>query len=346
YQVIKAGDEHLKFVFLTGVSQFSGLSIFSGLNNLENITMSEEFSSICGYTQEEFENNFKEHIEKAATANEMSEKEILSKIKYYYNGYSWDGKISVYNPFSALLFLKQKKFNRYWFASGTPTFLIEQIKKKDNLESFVQKQAVMEDVLSGFAVEEIETTALLFQTGYLTIKKEEETMRGSLYTLDFPNFEVKDAFLTSLIKVYTNKTIQAVYNLNDKLYEALIGKDAEKLTDSLTELYASIPYNLHITKEAYYHSLFLVTCRLAGFDVEAEVHTNKGRIDVVLKKDNIVIIVEIKYGEDKSIEVLLQEAISQIKDKKYYEKYIGNEVILLALTFGRNKEIGCKFKNL
>ncbi|MDR2066748.1 MAG: AAA family ATPase [Endomicrobium sp.] len=199
YQLLKGSDAHLKFVFMTGVSRFVGLSIFSAWNNLYDITMDSEFATICGYTQEELESNFKEHIESTTEYMGKSKEELLSKIKHWYNGYSWDGKTFVYNPFSTLKLFYSKEFHEYWFNTGTPTFLIEQIKKKDDLELFAEQQRVREEGLSGFAAEEVETSALLFQTGYLTIKKKEATEMEVSYTIGFPNFEVKTAFLTSLL---------------------------------------------------------------------------------------------------------------------------------------------------
>ncbi|MDR1244810.1 MAG: hypothetical protein LBJ98_02400 [Endomicrobium sp.] len=145
----------------------------------------------------------------------MSKEELLEKIKYFYNGYSWDGKTYVYNPFSTLLFLDKKEFKEYWYETGTPTFLIEQIKKKSNdLEPFAKSQEVGMAVLKGDGSDNVETIALLFQTGYLTVKKKGLMERGSIYTLDFPNFEVKNAFLTSLIKAYMNKESREVERAN------------------------------------------------------------------------------------------------------------------------------------
>jgi hypothetical protein len=201
YQAVKASDEHLRFVFLAGVSQFSGESIFAGLNKLNDITMNAKYASICGYTQEELEDNFKEYIESVSEVMGMTKEEVLSAIKKWYNGYSWDGKTFAYNPFSTLLFFKNKRFNEYWFETGTPTFLIKQIKKKDDLESFVESREVGMSSLKGDGSDNIETTALLFQTGYLTIKKEEiGEDRRARYALDFPNMEVRSAFLSSLMK--------------------------------------------------------------------------------------------------------------------------------------------------
>ena len=199
--MIKAGDEHIEFVLLTGVSQFSGLSIFSGLNNLNNITMNSKYGAICGYTQEELERDFKEHIEYTAKELKMTEEKLLSEIKRWYNGYSWDGKEFVYNPFSTLKFFDSKEFIGHWFETGTPTFLIEQVEKMQEIEYLVQPQRVSQEVLKGPDKEEMEPTSLLFQIGYLTVKKEEQTERGVYYTIDFPNYEVKDAFLTRLVAV-------------------------------------------------------------------------------------------------------------------------------------------------
>jgi hypothetical protein len=218
YQVIKASDEHLRFVFLTGVSQFLGLSIFSGLNNLNNITMNAKYASICGYTQEELGNSFKEYIESTSQEMDLTKEELLSEIKYWYNGYSWDGKTFVYNPFSTLSFFDKKKFESYWFETGTPTFLIEQIKKKDDLESFTQVREVRMSSLKGDGSDNIETTALLFQTGYLTIKKEEiGEDRRSCYRLDFPNMEVRNAFLSSLMKAYALRDLEEIEGINKEI---------------------------------------------------------------------------------------------------------------------------------
>jgi hypothetical protein len=343
YQVIKASDEHLKFVLMTGVSRFSGLSVFSALNNLHDITMSNKYSAICGYTQEELESNFKEYIESATKMMGTTTKGVLSEIKRWYNGYSWDGKTFVYNPFSTLLFFSERKYANYWFATGTPTFLIEQIKKRNDLESFAESREVGNDSIRGDGNDKIETTALLFQTGYLTIKKEEIVDNESQYEIDFPNYEVKSSFLSSLMKEYALRESEEICKINKKIGKALKEKKVEDLEESLTELFANIPYDLTTEKESYYHSLFLLAGRMSGYEVEGEVHTNKGRIDAVLKKGNDVIVVEIKYNKDKSTKEMVEEALKQIKDKKYYEKYSGNEVSLLAVVFGDKKEIACRF---
>ncbi|MDR0399215.1 MAG: ATP-binding protein [Endomicrobium sp.] len=343
YQVIKASDEHLKFVFMTGVSRFSGISVFSALNNLHDITTSNKYSSICGYTQEELEINFKEYIESTAKIMETTRKEVLSEIRKWYNGYSWDGKTYVYNPFSTLVLFSEKKFANYWFETGTPTFLIEQIKKRNDLESFAESREVGRGSLIGDGSDKIETTPLLFQTGYLTIKKEEIVDNESQYELDFPNYEVKSSFLSSLMKEYALRESEEINGINKKIAKGLKEKNAENLGKSLRELFANIPYDLTTEKESYYHSLFLLAARMSGYEVEGEVHTDKGRIDAVLRKGKEIIVVEIKYSKEKSSEEMIEEALNQIRERKYYEKYAENDVSLLVIAFGDKKEIACKF---
>jgi hypothetical protein len=254
----------------------------------------------------------------------------------------------VYNPFSTLKLFYSKEFREYWYATGTPTFLIDEIKKKNDLGMFIEPQKVIDSTLIGSNSEEIEPVALFFQTGYLTIKKKEYVERKMWYILDFPNYEVESAFLSSLLKEYTFKKEEEVNEINKKIGKALKETDEKRLEESLIELLANIPYDLHIKQEKYYHSLFLIISKLSGYEPEGEEHTDKGRIDVVLRKEEKVIVVEIKYVKEKSsdIESKIKEAIGQIRDRKYYEKYARKEVSLLAIAFGENKEIRCKFENV
>jgi hypothetical protein len=307
--------------------------------------MNYKYLTICGYTQEELEDNFREHIEEAGKYLGISYDETIQMIKHWYNGYSWDGKLFVYNPFSTLLFFDNKKFKEYWFETGTPTFLIEQIKKNNDLNSFIKSKTVRGASLKGSSSNNIETIALLFQTGYLTIKKEEVTDGKLQYTLDFPNMEVETAFLGSLMKEYCFREPSEISEINERISKALREKNGEELKSSLTELFANIPYDLTTEKESYYHSLFLLAAKMSGYEVEGEAHTDKGRIDAVLKKANNVIIVEIKYSKEKTTDKMIKEAIGQILDKKYHEKYVYNKISLLAIAFG-DKEIGCEFQTL
>jgi DNA-binding transcriptional regulator GbsR (MarR family) len=184
----------------------------------------------------------------------------------------------------------------------------------------------------------------LFQTGYLTVKKKERGETGVRYIIDFPNFEVRDAFLSRLMAAYARKRQEEVERVRDKVYEGLKEKDEKKLERSLTELFANISYKLITERESYYHSLFLLAAKMSGYEVESEVDMDKRRIDAVLKKGREVIVVEIKHGKGKKVEELLKEGMEQIKERKYCEKYDSSEVSLLAVAFGEDKEIGCKFE--
>jgi hypothetical protein len=240
------------------------------------------------------------------------------------------------------MFFDKKEFERYWFVTGTPTFLIEGIEKKQDLKTYIEPQVVSSDILRGTEDDEIETTGLLFQTGYLTVKKKEIINYEPEYTIDFPNIEVKNEFLTRLIARYAKKSQKDIKSLRGEVYTSLTNKDEEKLKKSLTKIFANIPYDILKKEESYYEALFLTTAIVSGFEIDGEVHTDKGRIDAILKYEKRVIVVEIKYGKKSKIEQLLKEEMEQIKEKKYYEKYDGREVSLLALAFGENREIGCK----
>jgi hypothetical protein len=170
YQVMKGTDDHLRLIFLTGVSKFAGLSVFSALNNPKDITLDKNYAMLCGITQEELESYFPEHLDAVAKELSITRNELLENIQEWYNGYSWDGKTSVYNPFSTLLLLDQKVFRNFWFATGTPTFLIELLKKRNNIESYLQPIQARDNIFSSYDPERLETIPLLFQTGYLTIK--------------------------------------------------------------------------------------------------------------------------------------------------------------------------------
>jgi hypothetical protein len=200
----------------------------------------------------------------------LSKEELLSEIKYWYNGYSWDGKTSVYNPFSTLKLFDSKEFREYWYETGTPTFLIDEIKKKNDLEMFIEPQKVIDRTLIGSNSDVIEAVALSFQTGYLTIKKKEIVEDEAEYTIDFPNYEVESAFLSSLLKGYTFKNEEEVNEINKKIGKALKEIDEKKLEESLKELLANIPYDLHIKQEKYYHSLFLIISKMSGYESEGE----------------------------------------------------------------------------
>jgi hypothetical protein len=347
YKVLKGADGDIKFIFLTGVSKFAGLSIFSALNNVTDITLSENYSTLCGITQEELESNFSEHLEVAAKKLSVSRKKLLNDIRKWYNGYSWDGKTSVYNPFGTLLFFNENKFRSYWFETGTPTFLIELIKKRNDLEPFLQPVQASDAVFSSYDPERLETIPLLFQTGYLTIKAIKRKHRRQIYRLEPPNFEVRDAFIEHLFKSYTEVPMEAMIRLHDNMRRQIKACDSEGLEQSLRSMIARVPYQLHIGEEKYYHSLLLVWLYFLGFKAQSEISTNIGRIDAVWKSSDVTVVTEVKYSADQPLDKLLEEASKQIHDRKYYEAYLSetNKVILLSVAFA-GKEISCRMETI
>jgi len=327
YSVIKARDVDIRFVFITGVSKFSKVSIFSGLNNLQDITLSPKYGAICGYTQPDLEREFKDHI---IDCN-------LETIKQWYNGYNWQGE-PVYNPFDILLFLSnEKEYDNYWFETGTPTFLIDLIEAKRYYLPNLEKIKASNELIGNFDIEHIKIEALLFQAGYLTIKSKRRIGDKSQYLLKYPNKEVKNSFTDYLLTRLcqdssTKEDIQGV------LYEALDQRDLNALHPIFHSFFASIPNDWYRKNniagyEGYYASIFYCYFASLGLDVTPEDTTNHGRIDMTLKMNDTIFIFEFKVVE------LVKEknsALEQIKAKRYHEKYeMSGEVYLVGVEFSK-----------
>jgi hypothetical protein len=329
---------------MTGVSKFAGLSIFSALNNINDITLDEKYSSICGYTQEELELNFAEHIKAAAQALGNSPQELIDKIRAKYDGYSWDGKTRVYNPFSTLLFFDKREFNDYWFATGTPTFLIKKIKDESQIKGVFEPMVVRDSLLRNSS-SNVGIISLLFQTGYLTIKSSKTVDDIRQYTLVIPNEEVKQALMDNLFSSYSGHDIEELQEISSAIIEQMRTMNEKGFEEKLKFLLSRIPFKLHIKKESYYHSLFLSWLAMLGFDICGEIPTNFGILDAVLKLSDLTIVAELKYSARKSFSTMLKEALKQIKSKKYYEGYTDKPVILLAIAFN-GKTLKCKMEQL
>jgi hypothetical protein len=345
YKILKDNDEYIRFVLLTGVSKFSKVSIFSGLNNLNDITLDKKYAGICGYTQEELETSFSEHIENFAEVEKTDKSKILNSIKKWYNGYSWDGETMVYNPFSTLLLFDKNQFSNFWFSTGTPTFLINLLKERSAEKNLLEPVIVP---LSNFESSDpvnMDIVSLLFQTGYLTVKNVTKSLFSDMpdYTLGIPNNEVQDSIMTHLFASYTDHSLSATTQLRNKVKEQLVASDEQGFTQSLREIFAHIPYQLHIQQERYYHSVLLIWLKMLDFETYGEVSTDKGRIDAVWTWRNHAFVMEIKQSNDKDSDLLLQEALNQIKEKRYYDRYDGYKITLVAVAF-THKEIKCKFE--
>ncbi|MDR0547189.1 MAG: ATP-binding protein [Dysgonamonadaceae bacterium] len=349
YQILKAVDDHLRFVFLTGVSKFSRISIFSGLNNLNDLTMSDKYAAVCGYTQEELLSYFDSYIEELAISEAQTKDEIIKQIKDNYDGYSWDGKTFVYNPFSTLKLFNEKKFIDYWFESGTPTFLVDLIKQRNDIQLITKPFPLAADAFNAYDIQNIDTKLLLFQTGYLTVKSiRKNPFSNSLtYLLDIPNQEVRTGLMTHLLAGFSENSIPDTTTLRDTMMEQLFNGDTAAFNRNLKAMIAHIPYQLHIPEESYYHSLFILWLKMLGFKVDAEVSTNTGRIDAVWTWGDRVVIAEVKYTKEGNLDTLISEAFTQIREKKYYERYNGENkrIALLAVAFA-GREITSQMEEL
>ena len=337
YSVIKDNDEYIEFCFITGVSKFSKTSVFSGLNNLKDITIDWRYSTICGYTQDELDYNFADRFNYLDEEKNVNISELKVEIKKWYNGYSWDGEKKVYNPFSILNYFDSYRFDNYWFATGTPTFLVEKFKELGLKIEDVKEFKVGKLFFDSFDIEKMDYRFLLFQTGYLTIKK--ISTDGKTFTLWYPNNEVKDAFLAYIAASLVNKNPGDIEYINIRLRESLKSYKIDEFVLILKSLISGIPYNIHLNYEAYYHSMFYLIMELVGIDMEVEKSTIKGRIDGVIEFEDKIYIIEFKYLSDKKDnEKLLALAIEQIKTKEYFVPYLNKKKTIYFLAITINKD--------
>ncbi len=333
YSVIKDSDEFVRFCFLTGVSKFLKVSVFSGLNNLKDITLSTQYSDICGYTQYDLETVFKDRF------NKLSDEE-KEQVKKWYNGYSWTGE-SVYNPFDILLYFSENLIDSYWFETGTPEFLIKLLLEKEYNIPNLENISASSILLNNFDINNIEIIPLFFQTGYLTIKERYQLGGKISYKLKIPNIEVKQALTNTILYKYVKDVDSAERNFQI-LNDYLTNNNIDKMKDLFHSFYASIPNEWYRKNnlsnyEGYYASIFYSYFTALGYNVIAEDTTNKGKIDMTVLFDNKCFILEFKVNEY----IGEGNALQQIKDKKYYEKYQNrkdvNEIFLIGVEFSKDE---------
>ncbi|GAA5819155.1 MAG: ATPase AAA [Methanobrevibacter sp. CfCl-M3] len=341
YQALKNSDEYIEFIFITGISKFIHTSIFSKLNNPRDITLLDNYSTICGITHEELEKYCNDHIQIFANKNNIAYDEVLSKINYWYDGYSFDGKKKVFNPFSTLSALKNNEFSHYWFSTGTPHFLVDILKNRYDTIDF-NHLTISEKDLNEIDPMNIENLPLLFQGGYLTIdKKLKNEMFETEYTLKIPNFEVEQAYKDNLVNFYLSEVEEDIIDSHKQLWEDIKNGDGESLADYLEIQFGEIPYYLNLTNKRdrwkLKQTIFLTLLKHLGFKTKGEVAISQGRIDATFRDRKHVVVCEVKYTQDprKSIGELVDEALSQIHEKQYYRLYLNKKfvVILLALAF-------------
>jgi hypothetical protein len=329
YSGLKDKDSQaaLRFFLITGVSKFSQVSIFSDLNYLDDITFDENYAVLTGYTQEELVATFEEHLaylqEKFKTDTKA---ELMGRIRRWYNGYSWDGENRVYNPFSILNLLKKRSFEDYWFKTGTATFLMKKVKEEGLYE--LNNLQVDMTLFDSYDLENMDSRALLFQTGYLTIKSVDRE-RG-LYTLDFPNKEVEMAMHNQLIATLLSRMPADSRRPITLLEDAFMKGDITKVVEIINTMLKDIPSLLLDDKtEHFYHALVHLHFRYLGLFIESEVHTSDGRMDAVVQTPANIYILEFKVNESADI------ALQQIKNKKYAEKYrlSGQPIVGIGINF-------------
>ncbi|MDR3291857.1 MAG: ATP-binding protein [Methanobrevibacter sp.] len=348
YGALKSVESSLKFVFITGVSKFAKTSIFSDLNNLVDLTIREEFSTICGYTQKELENYFKDFIITSSEKHKKRKEDLLESIKNWYNGYSWDGVNFLYNPYSILSFFDTNEFDNYWFETGTPSFLISVIEKQNNMDVLFDKNLSLFGSFPNFDVKNLDLKTILLQSGYLTIKEKiVEFDELTKYSLGIPNKEVRESLFSYILGYYINRTGEDTYPIAKNMFRQIISIDEIGFQRSLELLFNSINYSLHSKlndMEAFYHILFLSWMRIIGFDIQGEVIQLKNRLDCLLIKDDYAIILELKYSKSESLDKLLDKAINQIIEKGYYESYQNKKKIIFVGIAFKNKEIKCRLQ--
>lgn len=326
YSVLKSADPYIELLLITGVSKFSRVSIFSDLNNLEDITLHRRYGDLTGYTQRELETNFTEWIAQALKWRpEETEASLLEKIKEWYDGYTWNTTDYVYNPFSVLNFFSSGDFQDFWFKTGTPTFLIKKMKEQRffNMEDLKINQLLLES----YTLDNLDLRSLLFQTGYLTIQSRDH--RG-MFTLDYPNREVEEAMLGHLIGALLHRSPLDSTRPVIQLEEAFMHNDPAQAVSVINAMLKDIPSHLLAEQdEHFYHALVHLHFRYLGIFIQSEVHTSNGRLDAVVQTPAHTFLIEFKINQSAAV------ALQQIRDKQYADKYAadGKTIIAIGINF-------------
>ena len=333
YSGIKDADSYIRFFFVTGVSKFSKVSIFSKLNNLIDISMDNRYSNIVGWTEKEVTDYFPDYISDIGERFKDYFPDIMKHIRGWYNGYSWDGVTSVYNPVSLMNLFQKQDFRNYWFETGTPTFLMKLIKQNKYTAFDIENTTVSSKFLDKYEINEITLIALLFQTGYLTIKKY-DIISGDI-TLDYPNREVADAFSTHILAKLSDTPVDKTDNLLYRIRRSFLENEIEDFIEYINTLFANIPYNLIENKEKYFHSQFYLIMKIIGYIIDVEVLTIKGRIDAVIRTDDNIFILEFKINQSA------RKAIEQINEKQYAQKYKDDnrKINILGINYDTEKKL-------
>ena len=328
YSPLKACDPYLRYVFLTGITKFSQLSIFSELNNIENISMDEPYAAICGISEDEIRSQMEEDVDRLAKNLEVTPEEALMKLKENYDGYHFTyPSPDIYNPFSLLTAMEKGKIGSYWFGSGTPTYLIKMLDKFGVKPSEIGRKQLKSSAFDAPTETMTDAVPLLYQSGYITIKDYNKML--DLYTLDIPNKEVRLGLMESLLPHYVdNKTPEATTMVAYLFYDIQNG-DMDAALHRLQEFLSTIPYCDNTKFEGHYQQVFYIIFSLLGYYVDVEVRTPRGRVDIVLRTKTTLYVMELKL--DKSV----GEAMEQIDLKNYPERFAlcGLPIVKVAVSF-------------
>ncbi len=332
YSNFKSSAEYLRLVFLTGVSRFGKLSVFSDLNNIRDISFNDKFAAICGITEAEMFENFEEGISALAEARDKTRDEIIATLKRRYDGYHFSRSCpDIYNPYSLLNTFEDEKFGSYWIDTGTPSLLMKQLRRTNVDLQTLYKAEGNERQLSGLDFDHLNPIALFYQTGYLTIKSYDERMNR--FQLGYPNEEVTEGFYEYILPYYANLRSQnAMIFIGDLVLELEAGK-IEAAMKRLISLFAGLSYELQIDAEKDVRNVLFLVFKLVGVYSEAEYQTSDGRIDILVRTPDYVYIMELKYDSTA------QEALDQIKRKEYHLPWSvdNRQIIAIGINFSSEK---------
>lgn len=349
FGILKFLNDKIRLLFITGISKFARVSLFSALNNLDDLTLQQGYATLTGITSDELSHYFDDYLQRIVQRTGITMEVLFDQIKEMYNGYSWDGEHFVYNPFSLLKFLKEGQFENHWFKTGTPAFLIDLLKKEQVSGKELEELLVDGSVFDTFDISEhLDVYSLLFQTGYLTIKKVERYGTFLEYTLSFPNNEVRRSFTNHLLQAYTNKKPTVVGSVVARLKHALFKADIEEMQKQLNVLFSDIAYHLFPLEkkekttlrarqefkawEGYFQTVIYLVLQYLGVQIQCEINKHRGRLDAVVEVKDYIYIMEFKLED-------AQAALQQIKDRKYAQSYQnkGKKVLLLGIAFDQKE---------
>ncbi|OUN65015.1 MULTISPECIES: ATP-binding protein [unclassified Butyricimonas] len=330
YGALKTMDGDIKFALLTGVTKFGKVSVFSDLNNLNDISMDKQYVSLCGMTEEEIHRYFEDDLRRLATAQDMTYEETCTRLKEAYDGYHFrQNSEGIYNPFSVLNTFAKQEFGSYWFETGTPTYLVELLKQNHyNLEQMSHEETNSEVLNSIYADES--PIPVIYQSGYLTIKDYDGEFGN--YILGFPNREVEEGFIKFLMPFYTNvNNVESPFEIQQFVKEIRTGQP-DAFLRRLQSIFADTPYELIRDLEVHYQNVLFIVFRLVGFYVKAEYHTSEGRVDLVLQTDRYIYVMEFK------LEGSAEEALQQIETKHYARPFEADsrQLFKIGINFDNN----------